>query len=172
MKRVLIALAAWLVLLGFVRKSQNDNFLKEARKIGEEMNLVCMGYHESFIEIGNPFSWITRRSKYHLIDPSRVATIPIPKIPVLASNKYLIQVNYVSYKGVSDSHASIWIIDSNREYIALLGNLDEIERMSEEEIYSLKPNFTGIKMWQDNSWMMNIFDWLKDGTPKSADYCD
>ena len=171
MKRVLIALAAWLVLLGFVRKSQNDNFLKEARKIGEEMNLVCMGYHESIIELGNPFSWITRRSKYHLIDPSRVATIPIPKIPVLASNKYLIQVNYLSYK--SDSHASIWIIDSNREYVALLGNLDEIERMSEEEISSLKPNFRGIKFWgQDNSWMMNIFDWLKDGMPKSADYCD
>ena len=169
MKRVLIALAAWLVLLGFVRKSQNDNFLKEARKIGEEMNLVCMGYHESFIEIGNPFSWITRRSKYHLIDPSRVAKIPI----YLDSNKYLIQVNYLSYKGVSDSHASIWIIDTKRESVALLGNLDEMERMSEEEISSLKPNFRGIKFWgQDNSWMMNIFDWLKDGTPKSADYCD
>ena len=166
MKRfLLIALSAGLLSPGVVSAYQNDNFSKAIKDISEVKELVCMGYEYSTIELGNPFSWFPKRSNYFLIHPSMSK-----EVPGLPNNFYVRVFNMARNENHSDG---VWLFETKREYIAFMYKYDELKNMSIEEIIDLnkKPEFRRIKVY-NLSWMKNTLEWLRNGSPKSADYCD
>jgi len=165
MKRfLLLAITAALISPSISGAYQNDEFSKAAKRASSEMNLVCMGYENSVIDLANPLSWGTKRTNYFLIPPSRA--MEVPQMP----NNYIVQVFNLSR---DNNHSTgVWIFETKREYIAFLADYDEIDRLSNEELIDLHKNakFERIKFLGLN-WMKNTNKWLKDGMPKSADYC-
>ena len=76
MKRfLLLALTSGILSPGISIAYQNDDFSKAAKRASSEMNLVCMGYENSVIDIANPLSWGTKRTNYFLIPPSTFKSI-------------------------------------------------------------------------------------------------
>ena len=166
MKRfLLLALTAGLLSPGISNAYQNDDFSKAAKRAVKEMNLLCMGYENSVIEVANPLSWGTKRTNYFLIPPSRA--LEIPQMP----NNFIVQVFDMARD--KDHSTGVWLFETKREYIAFLSDYDEMDRMSNEELIDLHKNadFDRIK-FLGLDWMKNTVKWLKDGMPKSADYCD
>ena len=162
---LLLALTAGLLSPGISIAYQNDDFSKAAKRAVKEMNLICMGYENSVIEVANPLSWGTKRTNYFLIPPSRA--LEIPQMP----NNFIVQVFDMARD--KDHSTGVWLFETKREYIAFLADYDEMDRMSNEELFDLHKNadFDRIK-FLGLDWMKNTVKWLKDGMPKSADYCD
>lgn len=165
LKKVPTPLILVAVLGGCTAITEGPKFLWGANveQRASEMGRVCLG-KSRLGHIANPITWfLTPPHAYWFANSDKVG-----------EQKYSKGIWIVQSYGVNREKgqwATLSMIDVNKERWAYLG---DVESDSEKKVADNfdKPDWKNIKDLKYDAWISNAMDWIRNGKPSSANYCE
>jgi len=165
LKKIPTPLILLAILGGCTTVTEGPKFLwgSNVERQASEMGRVCLGKSD-LAHIANPITWfLTPPDSYWFAKSDQVQ-----------EHKYLNDVWVVQSYGVNleeGQWASLSLIDVNKERWAYLGDLETDSKREITKRFD-NPDWDNLKDLKNDVWIGNAIDWIKNGKPSSANYCN
>lgn len=164
-KSLLTPITILAILGGCTAVTEGPKFLwgANAQRKAKELGWVCLG-QTKVGQLINPLTWfVTGPNTYWFAKPAQVKT-----------QKYLRDVWVVQTYRVNHEDGQtvgLSLLDTDNERWAYLGD-PETDQKSELTRNFDNPKWEDAKTLKDHAWFKNAMDWIKNGKPSKASYCD
>jgi len=165
LKSLLTPLALVGILGGCTVLTEGPKFLwaQNADRKARELNWVCLGKSEVG-QLVNPITWfITGPNTFWFANPRQVGK------QNYMENTWVIQ----TYRAdIEDGQwVSLSLLDTSKKRWAYLGDPETDDKRKVEENFD-NPEWKNVADLKNDAWIANAIDWINNGKPISANYCD